>query len=102
MFEYDKAKSEATFQLRGIDFEVASEIFSNFCLFKEDMRKDYGERRYNAIGYTQGIVLFVTFTWRKQDEGDVIRIISARPASRYERQQYEERRQAYETEERPD
>ena len=100
MFEYDEAKSDATFQIRGIDFDTASEIFGDFCLFKEDKRKDYGERRYNAIGDTQGLALFVTYTWRKQDESDVIRIISARLASRDERRQYRERKQAHESEER--
>ena len=46
--------------------------------------KDYGEARVRAIGEADGLVLHVVFT----DRGDVRRIISARLASRKERERW--------------
>lgn len=46
-----------------------------------------GERRRALVGRTnQGRIVFVAYTER----GDLIRILSARPARRYEREQYRE------------
>ena len=52
-----------------------------------DDRRDYGEVRKNSIGQVDGILyLVVTHT----DRDERIRIISARPAKRSERQRYDE------------
>ena len=50
----------------------------------EDRRRDYGEHRYVAVGEVDGEVLFVVYAWRGADR----RIISARRASRRERDAY--------------
>ena len=51
---------------------------------KIDEREDYGEERINLIGMCNGIILHVTYTER----GERIRLISARKAKRYERDDY--------------
>jgi uncharacterized DUF497 family protein len=48
------------------------------------VRRDYGERRIQAIGQANEDVLFVVYTWR----GAMRRIISARLANRRERDAY--------------
>ncbi len=84
-FEWDEAKSEENLEKRGFDFEFAARIFKGGDRLEyEDRRRDYGERRFAAIGEVEGQILFVVYTWR----GPTRRIISARRASRRERNGY--------------
>ncbi len=83
-FEWDEPKRLSNLQKHGIDFIRACQIFDSLTVEFEDNRYDYGEDRFIAIGETQGIILTVVFTYR----GDIIRLISARPATRYERNLY--------------
>ncbi len=87
-FAWDPAKNEANLEKHGVDFEDAIRIFEGPTLEQEDARRDYGERRVQALGRSGDDVLFVVYTWR----GAVRRIISARGANRYEREGY---RQAF-------
>ena len=89
-FEWDKAKSRANVAKHGIDFETAKRIFEGPVLMRPDRRRDYGEARYISVGQVEAAVVVVVHTWR---DGRV-RLISARPASRKERQIWHERRQA--------
>ena len=57
---------------------------------RPDRRRDHGEARYISVGQVEAAVVVVVHTWR---DGRV-RLISARPASRKERQIWHERRQA--------
>jgi uncharacterized DUF497 family protein len=82
--EWDEAKSDANLRERGFDFAYAALIFEGPTLEWEDTRRDYGERRIQAIGRVDEDVLFVVYTWRR----GVHRIISARLASRRERDAY--------------
>ncbi len=52
-----------------------------------DERAEYGEERWIGIGPFSMIVAVVVFTERGND---TIRIISARKATKYERQRYEQ------------
>jgi uncharacterized DUF497 family protein len=88
VFEWDEAKSQDNLERRGFDFEYAARIFKSDLLEYEDRRRHYGERRMVAIGKIHGAILFVVYTWR----GTSRRIISARLASRRERDAY---RQAF-------
>lgn len=84
-FEWDDAKSDATFEARGFDFAYAAMLFDDpFRIEREDDRKDYGEPRWQTIGLIEGEAIFVAFTMR----GDVTRIISARRAHDNEEKQY--------------
>lgn len=85
MFEWDEAKSRGNLEVRGFDFEFAARIFKSGDLLEyEDLRRDFGERRIVAIGEVEDEVLFVVYTWRGANR----RIISARRASRRERDAY--------------
>ena len=84
MFEWDEAKSGANLRERGFDFAYASLIFEGPTLEWDDTRREYGEQRVQAIGQVEDDILFVVYTWR----GAVRRIISARLASRRERDAY--------------
>ncbi len=80
-FEWDPAKSEATFRIRGFDFAYASRVFSGSRIETIDTRMNYGEVRVEAIGRVEGDILTVIYTIR----GANLRIISARRANRKER-----------------
>jgi uncharacterized protein len=86
VFEWDDAKSRRNLTERGFDFEFAARIFEADLLEYEDRRREWGERRIAAIGEVEDEVLFVVYTWR----GAHRRIISARRASRRERDEYRE------------
>ena len=83
-FEWDPAKSEATFRVRGFDFAYASRVFSQDWIETPDARLDYGEIRRKAIGQVGPDILVVIYT----DRGSNRRIISARRANRKERGQW--------------
>ena len=84
-FEWDRVKADSNFEKHGLDFVTAAEVFDDPNLFVVIDFRAYRERRYQAIGVTGGVVLFVAYTMRR---GNVCRIISARRASRSERAAY--------------
>ena len=83
-FEWDRDKGERNQRERGFGFDLAALIFEGETIEWPDDRRDYGEARVRAIGEVDGLVLYVVFT----DRGDVRRIISARLASRKERDRW--------------
>jgi uncharacterized protein len=78
-----RRQERATLERRGFDFEYAARIFEGTVLERED-RRDYDERRIVSVGQIEGDVFVVVYTWR----GNRRRIISARRASRRERDAY--------------
>ena len=87
-FEWDEAKNKANTQKHGIDFNDVPELFSHPMLMLLDNRNDYKEDRWIAIGMLLGFIGVVIYTER---EGDVIRIISARKATKREVKNYAEK-----------
>jgi uncharacterized protein len=87
-FSWDAHKSARNLKERGFDFEFATLVFEGPTLEREDVRRDYGERRVVAIGIAQGIALTVVYTDRTEASDVLRRIISARVSDRHERQAY--------------
>lgn len=87
-FEWDQAKASANLRKHGVSFEEAATVFADdSSLTIPDPDHSQVEPRFVLLGTSyRGKMLVVVHTER----GDSIRIISARPASRRERQQYEE------------
>lgn len=84
-FEWDENKNAQNLKKHGISFEEAQEIFDGIVFTAIDERFDYGEIREISIGAIQGVVIVtVIHTERNQ----FIRIISARKATRQERETY--------------
>lgn len=86
-FEWDEAKNLENIGKHEIDFADVPEIFQNPMLIELDDRFDYGEDRWFGIGFLGNGIAVVVWTER---QNDVIRIISARRANRYERQRLEQ------------
>ena len=85
-FEWDDEKRQSNLQKHSVDFIRACQIFEGETVEFEDCRYDYGEERFIAIGQARGKVLTVVYTLR----GEVIRLISARKATKDERKIYDE------------
>ena len=94
-FEWDEAKTRANRKKHGVSFEDGARIFSDpYAIFREDRIED-GELRWHAIGIADGVALLLvahTMTPGSTDETEVVRIISARRATRKERLLYEQAR----------
>lgn len=89
-FEWDEEKSAHCYEDRGFDFQYAAKLFDGDFIEWEDRRRAWGEPRVVSVGEVEGRILTVVWTPRST----VRRIISARPASRSEREQLYEHRQA--------
>ncbi|MCF7977755.1 MAG: BrnT family toxin [Chromatiaceae bacterium] len=91
-FEWDTRKAESNIRKHGVSFEEASTVFSDpFELTIPDPDHSHGEYRFLSVGRSErDRLLVVSYTERHQN---AIRIISARVASRPERQIYDSRRQ---------
>lgn len=88
-FEWDDEKNEINKQKHHIDFETAAWVFyDNNHLEIYDENHSIDEDRYIAIGMVGKltIVLYVVYTPRENE--NVIRIISARKATKKEREEY--------------
>ena len=86
-FEWDENKAVSNLAKHGVRFEEASTIFGDTnALTIADPAHSFVEERKIIMGWSiNERILVAVFTER----GDNIRIISARPASRKERKQYE-------------
>ena len=69
LFTWDERKRALNLRKHGVDFAAAATIV--------DDRRDYGEKRYRALGAVAGRFYVIVFTRR----GEHIRIISARKAN---------------------
>jgi hypothetical protein len=87
-FEWDEAKERANRRKHGIAFVEACSAFSDDrALLIEDLDHSPDEDRFILLGLSFAMrVLVVHHTLRAG--GDVLRIISARKATRTERDQY--------------
>tara|TARA_R110000782_G_scaffold61762_3_gene127168 strand:+ start:357 stop:644 length:288 start_codon:yes stop_codon:yes gene_type:complete len=83
-FEWDPRKARANLERHKVSFQVATEIFDGPCIVSRDVRRDYGEHRYQSIGIAGGRCLVVVHTPR----GNRTRIISARKANGREQARY--------------
>jgi len=79
-YEWDEQKRLSNVRKHGIDFRDAVEIFEGDTLLMEDDRFDTGERRFVSPGLLRGRVIVVVHT----EQADVMHMISARKATKYE------------------
>ena len=90
MFEWDARKAAVNRTKHGVSFEEAATMFGDpDALDGPDLGHSEEESRFLRLGgAATGRVLIVAYTVRRRDDGERIRIISARRASRKERAAY--------------
>ena len=64
---YDPAKRDETLKERGLDFADAEEVFAGLTLTLPDIRRDYGEDRFQTYGLLDGRLVMVVWTERGED-----------------------------------
>ena len=79
-FEFDPAKSDEVFELRGFDLAYARRVFPGYVLEREDTREGYGEPRFRVIGEVLQDILVMIYTPR----GRTCRLITAWEAESWE------------------
>lgn len=84
-FDWDENKRFINKEKHGVDFYFASRVFWGNTVQKKVWKN--GEERKIAIGKIGDDVIFVVFVERN----NIIRLISARPASKDERKLYQQR-----------
>jgi len=94
LFEWDEKKAEINRRKHGVSLEEATLVFEDpYAMAKQD-RIERGERRWQTLGMVADmVVMLVAHTVRDEEQNEVIRIISARRATRKERRHYEQNRQ---------
>src|ERR1700729_968419 len=89
-FEWDERKSQANRRKHGIDFDFAKLVFFDPLRNLEVEGHEHGEIRWRTTGGIDGTLFVVSHTTREEGDIEIVRIISAREASRRERKEYEE------------
>jgi uncharacterized DUF497 family protein len=87
-FEWNESKANANLKKHGVSFEEAKTVFDKpIAVIFDDEAHSTDERREIIIGHSRkNRLLLVSFTERS----NFIRIISARPVTRREREDYEQ------------
>jgi uncharacterized DUF497 family protein len=90
-FEWDEAKNRANFKKHGVWFEEGQSVFyDDHARLIPDPDHSENEERVVLLGLSHELkLLIVVHCYRESDE--VIRIISARKATKPESRQYQER-----------
>jgi uncharacterized DUF497 family protein len=90
-FEWDPEKARANERKHGVSFAEAESVFmDDFAVLLDDADHSNGEDRFLILGISSNMrVLVVSHCYRKA--ADVIRIISARKATRKETDDYSRR-----------
>jgi len=82
---YDLEKNEKNLRERGISFVRAADFDWSSALVIEDTRMDYGESRFQALGFIEERLHMLVFTPRAPDT----HVISLRKANKREVKRYE-------------
>jgi len=94
-FEWDAAKAKANQRKHGVSFNLAARVFDDpFCRTEQD-RIEGREYRWQTLGMVNGCLLLLvahTVSFGVDQDGrgyELIRMISARQATKKERKLYE-------------
>jgi uncharacterized DUF497 family protein len=81
---FDPSKNQRNIESRGLSFSLADDFEWDTALIVEDIRQEYGERRFQALGLIHDQLHMLVFTPRD----GAIHVISLRRANRRERNRY--------------
>jgi len=92
-FEWDKNKEKINIRKHNVTFEQASYVFADqFALNKFDDEHSIDEDRWIILGKSLNeVLLLVVHTYRSDNDTEIVRIISARKATKKEKQAYQKR-----------
>jgi len=92
LFEWDEKKADQNKCRHKVSFELAKLAFDDPFQLSDYARTVKGEDRFATLAMVGNVLIFIAHTYRKNESGqEVIRIISARKATRKERREYQRR-----------
>ena len=94
IFEWDPAKAASNIQKHGIEFDDAAFVFQDPFLLESSQYVE-GEERWEILGMVDDHLLTVIVQYKSSNDGEqIVRLISARRATRHERKYYHEAHRA--------
>ena len=86
LIQWDEVKNRRNLKKHGVGFSSAAKLFNYPHLARLDTREHYGEERWIGVGWIGAMIGVVVFTVSDIDDRDtnIIRILSARKATRKE------------------
>jgi uncharacterized protein len=84
---FDPAKRQAALDNRGLNFADASMVFAGPTITVQDMRRDYGEVRFQTVGFLADRMVMVVWTPR----GETRHVMSMRKCNDREKTIYQKR-----------
>lgn len=91
IFIWDETKNRINRAKHGVSFETAQLVFDDPVHLSKQDRYENGEERWQTLGQIGGVlVLLVAHTVLDDNDDEIIRIISARKATKEERRCYEQ------------
>lgn len=84
--DFDPIKNDKNIRERGLSFERVRDFDFATAVVREDIRKDYPETRFVALGHLEGRLHVLCFT----PTAGGIRVISFRKGNRREERDYEQ------------
>ena len=95
LFHWDVAKATANLRKHRVSFDTAQLVFDDTYALVEQDRIEGGETRWQTIGLVAGTAILLVAHTIQEGDIEIIRIISARRATRQERMRYEQNREAH-------
>jgi uncharacterized DUF497 family protein len=90
-FEWDERKNRANQKKHGVSFELAQRVFDDPLALSRLDTVENDEQRWQTLGVVgEVVILLVVHTVQEEYGEGVIRIISARKATKHERRHYEQ------------
>jgi uncharacterized DUF497 family protein len=84
---FDPAKRQTALAERGLNFADAAIVFAGLTITIQDTRRDYGETRYQTVGFLADRMVMVVWTPRDQAR----HVTSMRKCNDREKAIYQER-----------
>ncbi len=89
-FIWDENKNATNNIKHGVDFETAKFVFDDPLHISIQDRHENGEERWQTLGLVNNVVvLLVAHSIVEENNHEIIRIISARKATKHEKNHYE-------------
>jgi uncharacterized protein len=90
-FDWDENKEKENIRKHQVTFDEASKAFSdrNAVDILDELNSD-SEIRYQIVGLSPFRLLFVSYTIREDENGEIFRLISARKANAKQTRYYNE------------
>lgn len=89
---WNDAKNRTNRLKHGVSFETARLVFDDPFHISVPDRHEHGEERWTTVGMVGSLVILVVIhTYGEKNGEEIVRIISARKATKSERKRYQEK-----------